>query len=448
MHKVFQLPGLFLFILTLCVCGCSGSSADPMGTGTVQFVSEYSAPITTGGAAGASVLTTAEVDPNSSLTLTAWVSNFTSDGKTVPVINERVTFTLDSPENGARLVALNDRTASNGQARVVYTAGNNLFPDVVRVTTEVGATASIRITKKGAPRGSVVALAASPVSTAPLGISTITATVTDNGLAVQGERVTFKLLTNNEASLSVSSVLTNASGQAITTYQAGNNMNQDMVQASLANGAIASVIITKSGAAPGRVVTLVANPASVAPVGFSVLTAKVTDSGVPMQGELVNFVIRTSNGATLSDSSGYSDAAGNVVTVYRAGNNTAPDTIVAWLHSGSTSEVIITKSGVPSTISITLKADPATIDLNAVGAKGSSAITATVKDSSGAVIKGATVTFTASPGGTFDVNPVVTGVDGNAVTLFTTDGTSAGSFIVKAATQDASSAVSILVTFP
>ena len=63
--------------------------------------------------------------------------------KLVPVINEKVTFTLDSPENGARLAALNDRTASNGQARVVYTAGNNLFPDVVRVTTSIGATASI-----------------------------------------------------------------------------------------------------------------------------------------------------------------------------------------------------------------------------------------------------------------------------------------------------------------
>ena len=259
MHKYFRLTGLFLFILALCVCGCSGSgsSADPMGTGTVQFVAEYISPITTGNTAGAPVITAAQVQPNSSLTLTVWVSNFAGDGKTVPVINERVTFTLDSPENGARLVVLNDRTASNGQARVVYTAGNNLFPDVVRATTSIGATASITITKTGTTtRGSVVSLAAAQNPVAPLGFSTITATVTDNGLAVQGERVTFALLTNNGASLSVQSGLTNASGQVTTTYLAGNNNIQDVVQAALSNGAAAQVIITKTGVGPGRSIAL------------------------------------------------------------------------------------------------------------------------------------------------------------------------------------------------
>ena len=117
MHKVFRLSGLFLFILALCVCGCSGSSADPMGTGTVQFVEEYNSPYGTGTTGTAVVKTKAEVEPNSSLTLTVWVSNFTSDGKVVPVIGEKVDFWLDSPENGARLAVLKDRTASNGQAR-------------------------------------------------------------------------------------------------------------------------------------------------------------------------------------------------------------------------------------------------------------------------------------------------------------------------------------------
>ncbi len=260
MHKYFRWSGLFLFILTLCVCGCSGSgsSADPMGTGTVQFVAEYNSPIGTGTTNAAPVMTTANVQPSSSLTLTVWVSNFTSDGKTVPVINERVSFTLDSPENGARLAALNDRTASNGQARVVYTAGNNLFPDVVRVTTSIGATASILITKTGTtPRGRIVSLLPlSPASVAPLGFVTITATVTDNGLAVQGERVTFTLTTNNGASLSVPSGLTNAGGQVTTVYQAGNNNVQDVVQASLSNGAMAQLIITKTGVGPGRSITL------------------------------------------------------------------------------------------------------------------------------------------------------------------------------------------------
>jgi hypothetical protein len=460
MHKYYRISGLFLFMLALCVCGCSGSTADPMGTGTVQFVSESIS--STGTASVATVITTAQCAPNTSLTLTAWVSNYTNDGKLVPVIGESVTFTLDTPENGARLTVLNNKTAGNGQARVAYMAGNNLFPDVVRVTTGVGATASITITKTGTtPRGAVVSLPTGPLTVTPLGLSTITATVTDNGLVVQGERVTFTLLTNNGASLSVTSGLTNAAGQVITTYQAGNNMNQDVVQASLANGATAQVTMNKSGAAPGRAVTLVADPTSVTPLGFSVLTATVKDSGSVVKGELVNFAIRTDNGAYLSTTSGYSDANGTVVTVYTAGNNTASDDVTAWLQNGSTAEAVITKSGVPSTVSITMKADPAAITITTATPltppKATSAITATLKDTSGAVISGVTIHFTAQPGGTFDGDTlksidVTTGVDGNAVTLFKTAGggeagAGAGSYVIKAASQDASAAVSISVTY-
>ena len=121
-----------------------------MGTGTVQFVSEFTSPIGTGSTNSAPVMTTANVPPNGSLTLTVYVSNYTSEGKTVPVINEKVYFyTGFAGKRRQTRPRLNDRTASNGQARVVYAAGNNLFPDVVRVTTRVGATASITITKTG-----------------------------------------------------------------------------------------------------------------------------------------------------------------------------------------------------------------------------------------------------------------------------------------------------------
>ena len=118
------------------------------------------------------------------------------------------------------------------------------------------------ITKTGTtPRGPIVSLLPlSPASAAPLGFVTITATVTDNGLAVQGERVTFTLTTNNGASLSVPSGLTNAGGQVTTVYQAGNNNVQDVVQAALSNGATAQVIITKTGVGPGRTITLPASP--------------------------------------------------------------------------------------------------------------------------------------------------------------------------------------------
>jgi hypothetical protein len=413
MHKVFRLPGLFLFILTFCVCGCSGSgsSADPMGTGTVQFVSEFTSPIGTGSTNSATVMTTANVPPNGSLTLTVYVSNYTSEGKTVPVMNEKVTFTLDSPENGARLTALNDRTASNGQARVAYMAGNNLFPDVVRVTTRVGATASIMITKTGTTtRGSVVSLAASQNPAVPLGFSTITATVTDNGFAVQGERVNFALLTNNGASLSIQSGLTNAAGQVTATYQAGNNQNEDLIQASLGNGSVAQIRMTKTTAIRGVVIALAANPAAVLPLGFSTITATVTDNGVTIPGERVTFALTsTDTGASLSTLNGTTNAKGEVITTYQAGNNNKQDVVQASLASGAKAQVIITKTGVGPGVSIALVATP-----NPVAPARFSIITATVKDSANNLVSGATVRFGLTTGnGSISRNELST--DGNGV---------------------------------
>ena len=230
---------------------------------------------------------------------------------------------------------MNDRTASNGQARVVYTAGNNLFPDVVRVTTRVGATASITITKTGTTtRGPVVALSASPTSVAPLGFSTITATVTDSGLAVQGERVTFTLTTNNGASLSVQSGLTNAGGQVTTVYQAGNNNVQDVIQAVLSNGATAQVIITKTGVGRRRnrsiavglpvaplSIAVSASPASLSAGQVSIVTATVTDddnAGVSGDGSRLP---RPPPTGRSSATTAATDGSGVASVIYYAWNN-------------------------------------------------------------------------------------------------------------------------------
>lgn len=436
MYKFFRLPGLFLFILTLCVCGCSGSgsSADPMGTGTVQFVSEYSAPFGTGTTVAAPTIVSAvQVQPSSSLTLTAWVSNFTSDGKTMPVINERVTFTLDNPGNGGRLVALNDRTASNGQARVVYTAGNNLFPDVVRVTTAVGATASVTITKTGTTtRGSVVALPAGPLSVTSLGYSTITATVTDNGLAVQGERVTFTLLANNGASLSVQSGLTNASGQVTTMYLAGNNNIQDVVQAALGNGATAQVIVTKTGTGPGTSIALTSAATSsttgltsVAPGRFAIITATVTDSGNnPVSGKLVYFTLTTSNGS-IDRTELHTDGKGVASIIYYAWNNLETDILLAWTEGGGYAQLVITKTGQVIGYTATMAANPT--EFTAGTGAGpwicNSILTVTVVDNDNLPAPGLRVRFNplsdvGGVSGASTPSSGLTGVDGKVVTYF------------------------------
>ena len=437
MHKYFRFPGLFLFILALFVYGCSGSSADPMGTGTIQFVAEYSEPYGTGTPGKAIVISTVQVEPNSSLTLTVWVSNFTSDGKVVPVIGEKVDFWLDSPENGARLSVLNNRTGSNGEARIVYAAGNNCSTDVVRATTGVGATASITITKPDScwvSSGAVVALSANPATVAPLGLSTITATVTDATetamgakIPYAGARVTFTLLTNNEASLSVQSGITDASGQVTIAYRAGNNYNQDVIQATLANGAAAQLMMVKTGGLFGpRISFMAASSTSVAEGQTSVITATVTDgNGNPEMGEGVTFTLATNDsGACFINAANAcvvsvfvnSDAGGHAVAVYQAGGNsptvTLYDTVRATLSNGSTNSVTITRTGTAS-IGIVVTAVP-----NSVNAGQTSIITATL---TGDDKVGVTVNFSMpvnNSGGYLSASSAVTDGSGKAVVSY------------------------------
>ncbi len=245
MRKCSRLSGLFLCILTLCVCSCgiSGSVADPMGTGTVTLTADAT-----------------EVQPGGSCTLTATVTNQTGEGTTVPVIGERVSFSLLTA-NGGTLAAASDRTGSGGVATAIYTAGNNMASDTVRVTTDVGATASITITKTGGIVGArISSLAASSTTVAADQTTVVTATVTDgNSNPMQGETVTFTLPVNESGARFVSAsgagvssipVTTDAAGNAVAVYFAGSNNPltavYDTVRATLANGSSNSVVITRS----------------------------------------------------------------------------------------------------------------------------------------------------------------------------------------------------------
>jgi len=173
--------------------GC-GDSADPLGTGILQFYD-----VTNG-----NVITSVTVDPGGSLTLVVRVMNLRSDGTLAPVIGERVTFTLLTPLNGGGLLVVNDRTAGNGQAMALYMAGNNFAIDSVRATTGAGAIATLTINKTGGIVGArISSLAASSTSVADGETSIITANVTDgNNNPMMGEPVTFTIPTNDSNAFS------------------------------------------------------------------------------------------------------------------------------------------------------------------------------------------------------------------------------------------------------
>ncbi len=97
--------------------------------------------------------------------------------------------------------------------------------------------------------------------------TTTTTTTTSSGW---GENVTFTLLTANGAKLSALTQKTDGNGTARTVYTAGNNYNQDVIQATLDNGMSASIVIKKTGNVSGASITVKAtNPASVKAFGYS-----------------------------------------------------------------------------------------------------------------------------------------------------------------------------------
>ena len=431
LRKAKRLPVIVMLVLITVflgsLSGC-GDSADPLGTGIIQFYD-----VTTG-----TVITSVTIQPGSSLTLVVRVMNLRSDGTTyVPVIGEKITFTLMTPGNGGGLTVVNDRTTGNGQAMAVYTAGNNSATDTVRATTGSGATATISITKSGGLVGSRIStLTASLTTVAAYQTSTITATVTDgNANPIMGEAVTFTIPMNQSdacfidatfACVDAITVNTDAGGRAVALYRGGAYDPyydvSDTVRAALANGSSNALVIIRSAGTPPEPlsITVTAEPPGPLSAGqASVITATLT--GDDNAGVLVSFSLPVNNsGASLSASSAITDGSGNAVVTYVAGDSNPTqdisDSVLASVGSISSAVAIVrTGTGLTAGNSITVSATPNPLLLAAVGS--SSVVTANVTNNLGA-ISGVTVTFS-TVGGAVSPLSATTDASGNAVTVFT-----------------------------
>jgi hypothetical protein len=455
---VMILPALIIVFLGS-LFGCSDNTADPMGTGTIQF---YDA---TSGA----VITSATIQPGDTYTLVIKVRSLRSDGTLAPVIGERIAFTLSNPANGGGLTVVNNRTAGDGQAMAVYTAGNNFAVDSVRATTSNGATATITITKQGGLIGArISSLAASSTALVEGQTSAITATVTDgNANPMMGEAVTFTIATNdsgacfiNAANACVISVIVNtdASGSAVAVYHGGSNSPDadvyDTVRATLANGSTNFVMITRSAGAPISI-AVAASPASVSAGQVSIVTATLT--GDDNVGVTVTFTLSTTIGSTLSPTTATTDGAGKAVATYTAGilkpTISVQDTVSATVGSVSSTVAITRTDGTVPMTTITLTASPASITSVVTGGTANLAITATVKDSDGVVKNGVAVTFTANNSGTTNVIDPTTATDythsdGKANYTFSITNAATGTLVFTATTSDASAVISVSITVP
>jgi hypothetical protein len=202
-------------------------------------------------------------------------------------------------------------TTLGGLAKVTVTATTFSNAIVVVNASSGAASGSISITIKAGAAGGTVTVAAAPANITVTGTSTITATVKDllGNTVAAGVNVDFSL-NNANGSLSLTTVQTNASGQAQTvlTGIATPNVTVTATVASMGNiqGA-ATVTINPQALVP----TLTISSTSSSILTFATTTVDVTLSGfVPLIGQTVFFSVDNPGVVTLSAASAVTDVTG------------------------------------------------------------------------------------------------------------------------------------------
>ena len=257
----------------------------------------------------------------------------------------------------------------------------------------------------------------------PNGAVNLTAKVKDAAGKVVAEReVTFAFISNmSGATISSTSVNTNAAGEATILYRAGAAAGFDVVGAFISNGTRMEVSITVGGGIGGTRVALAGSTTSLSAGQTSILTATVTNSaGKPVIGQAVTFAFAANNsGATLNTLNGTTDVSGRAVAVYTAGTGnpaTSVEDVVQAGVTGSVSPITITRTPVGGA-QISLDGAPTSLS---AGQK--SILTATVTDSAGSPMNGQTVTFAFAAnnsGASLTTLSGTTDVSGRAIAVYT-----------------------------
>ena len=221
----------------------------------------------------------------------------------------------------------------------------------------------------------------------------ITAIVKNAGKEVGNREVTFGFVANvTGATLTYTKINTNAAGEAKALYIAGTNAGQDIVRASISNGAMMDVTIVVD--VGGYSITVTSDPNSLAAGETSTIAAIVKNAkGTVVSGVNVNFNFMTNkSGATLTPvMDGLTDAAGQATALYIAGGNDSnkivQDIVSATVGSYSGVEIITRTEGAAA-MTITVTADP-----NSLAAGETSIITAIVKNAKGTPVSEMNVNF-------------------------------------------------------
>lgn len=287
----------------------------------------------------------------------------------------------------------------------------------------------------------------------------LTATLMDKSktsVPLSGQVIAFSFVSNQSgATLTpMNGGITDSLGKAYAVYTAGSlqpGLNiLDTVQANIKDFSGVVTITRKGGggSTAGFQISITATPPSVKAGDMSIVVANVKNAdGQLVSGQTVSFTIATNNsGATLTAlSGGVTDAAGNAMAQYIAGNNSEglniQDTIQASI-TGSTAAVVISRTSAMET------GNRITLTSTALADNITWQVTAEVKRNDNTTpAAGESVVFDIVMGtGTVDPTPVVTNNSGVATTYFKRPA-AAGTSMVRAripATVNGGEAVTVI----
>ncbi len=289
-----------------------------------------------------------------------------TDSSGNPVPNVNVSFALSTSVTGGSLSGSSATTGSGGSAAgvagVVYTAGATAGTDIVTasVTDPSGnvTTASVALKDSGSGYALVVSAGSSALSGGSA--TQISATLTNGGVPVPGQTLSFVLGSNaSGAKLAASSAFTDTSGAASVTYTAGTVSGTDTVVvranvtiSGVATTVIGSVAINVSGTSNAKqyTITLQSNAASTLKAGDQAqIQATVVDaSGNPVLNATVSFSITTSvtGGSLSSPTAVTSTSAGSASVLYNAGATAGQDIVTA---SVTNQNGIVSSASIPFT---------------------------------------------------------------------------------------------------
>ena len=279
-------------------------------------------------------------DPGNTMT---FIVEVREDGSPVST-DETVTFSITSGDGNAWLgysgteTTRSDSTSSNGRASATIRLGTRASGSYTVTASTGSASVSVTATVKSPPppppipvvQGGRLALYKNPSGTLGPGESVaFTVEVTEDGVAVPGETLTFSLNPDDgTASLSTTSATTDSSGRASTTLTLGSNPASGYAVSATDGVAQVSgtVRTTTPPSPPSRPIVLNADRDSlnVQPGDTVTFTAEVRENGSPVSGQTVTFSVDPDDGGvSLSTTSATTDSNGQAQTTLTTGSDSS-----------------------------------------------------------------------------------------------------------------------------